>query len=184
MEVTLRGEPTTKNPARAGFQVLPWSYGKSIWRPRSELNRRTRICSPLHNHSATRPDDVLHLTGTWPENNEAPRTGLHLETWSGKRDSNPRPRPWQGRALPTELFPLELWRPRSELNRRTRICSPLHNHSATRPDDVLHLTGTWPENNEAPRTGLHLETWSGKRDSNPRPRPWQGRALPTELFPR
>ena len=25
--------------------------------------------------------------------------------WSGKRDSNPRPRPWQGRALPTELFP-------------------------------------------------------------------------------
>src|SRR2546421_8497218 len=22
------------------------------------------------------------------------------ETWSGKRDSNPRPRPWQGRALP------------------------------------------------------------------------------------
>jgi hypothetical protein len=27
-------------------------------------------------------------------------------------------------------------------------------------------------------------TWSGKRDSNSRPRPWQGRALPTELFPR
>ena len=27
------------------------------------------------------------------------------QTLSGKRDSNPRPRPWQGRALPTELFP-------------------------------------------------------------------------------
>ena len=26
-------------------------------------------------------------------------------TGSGKRDSNSRPRPWQGRALPTELFP-------------------------------------------------------------------------------
>lgn len=25
------------------------------WRPRSESNRRTRICSPLHDHSATRP---------------------------------------------------------------------------------------------------------------------------------
>jgi hypothetical protein len=25
---------------------------------------------------------------------------------------------------------------------------------------------------------------SEKRDSNPRPRPWQGRALPTELFSR
>src|SRR5262249_29061832 len=27
--------------------------------------------------------------------------------WSGKRDSNPRRPPWQGGALPTELFPLE-----------------------------------------------------------------------------
>ena len=26
-------------------------------------------------------------------------------TQSGKRDSNPRPQPWQGCALPTELFP-------------------------------------------------------------------------------
>ena len=29
-----------------------------------------------------------------------------FKIWSGKRDSNSRPRPWQGRALPTELFPL------------------------------------------------------------------------------
>ncbi len=28
------------------------------------------------------------------------------------------------------------------------------------------------------------EKWSGKRDSNPRHPPWQGGALPTELFPR
>ena len=27
---------------------------------------------------------------------------------SGKRDSNSRPRPWQGRALPTELLPQNL----------------------------------------------------------------------------
>ncbi len=26
--------------------------------------------------------------------------------------------------------------------------------------------------------------WSGKRDSNPQPLPWQGNALPIELFPR
>ena len=25
--------------------------------------------------------------------------------WSGKGDSNSRPQPWQGYALPTELFP-------------------------------------------------------------------------------
>lgn len=30
-----------------------------------------------------------------------------LKKWSGKRGSNSRPRPWQGRALPTELFPLK-----------------------------------------------------------------------------
>src|SRR5262245_53418294 len=29
-----------------------------------------------------------------------------------------------------------------------------------------------------------LEIWSGKRVSNSRPQPWQGCALPTELFPR
>jgi hypothetical protein len=27
------------------------------------------------------------------------------KAWSGKRDSNSRPQPWQGCALPTELFP-------------------------------------------------------------------------------
>ena len=30
--------------------------------------------------------------------------GLKNE-WSGRRDSNPRPLPWQGNALPTELLP-------------------------------------------------------------------------------
>lgn len=31
-----------------------------------------------------------------------------LGTWSGKRDLNPRPLPWQGNALPTELFPQKI----------------------------------------------------------------------------
>lgn len=29
--------------------------------------------------------------------------------WSGKRDSNPRPLPWQGNALPAELFPQNIF---------------------------------------------------------------------------
>ena len=35
------------------------------------------------------------------------KTSLFTEriSLSGRRDSNPRPRPWQGRALPTELLP-------------------------------------------------------------------------------
>jgi hypothetical protein len=28
-----------------------------------------------------------------------------VKNWSGKRDSNSRPQPWQGCALPAELFP-------------------------------------------------------------------------------
>ena len=31
---------------------------------------------------------------------------------------------------------------------------------------------------------LEFKKKSGKRDSDPRPQPWQGCALPTELFPR
>src|SRR5690606_16941805 len=31
--------------------------------------------------------------------------GCLKRIWSGKRDSNSRPQPWQGCALPTELFP-------------------------------------------------------------------------------
>ena len=27
-----------------------------------------------------------------------------VEKWSGRRDSNPRPRPWQGRILPLNYF--------------------------------------------------------------------------------
>ncbi len=32
---------------------------------------------------------------------------VELDDWSGRRDSNPRHRPWQGRTLPAELLPLE-----------------------------------------------------------------------------
>ena len=34
-------------------------------------------------------------------------SGPHWEEWSGRRDSNPRPSPWQGDALPTEPLPPE-----------------------------------------------------------------------------
>ena len=50
---------------------------------------------------------------------------LKLNTFysSGKRDSDPRPQPWQGCALPTELFPLFHFR---EVKRR-RLELPRHN---------------------------------------------------------
>ena len=38
---------------------------------------------------------------------KAANSGLCQVIWSGKRDSNSRPQPWQGCALPAELFPLK-----------------------------------------------------------------------------
>ena len=35
----------------------------------------------------------------------AVRSGASDKKWSGKRGSNPPPQPWQGCALPNELFP-------------------------------------------------------------------------------
>src|SRR3982074_3410966 len=44
---------------------------------------------------------------TWPQTTKPPDGGLSFndrfameKIWSGRRGSNPRPRPWQGRALP------------------------------------------------------------------------------------
>lgn len=47
------------------------------WRPGSELNRRTRLCRPLHNHSATRPVGLCSLTEATAghRSNETPSTG-------------------------------------------------------------------------------------------------------------
>ncbi len=53
-----------------------------------------RFCRPLPYHLATAP----MKRGRWTVDHR-------LAPQSGKRDSNPRPQPWQGCALPTELFP-------------------------------------------------------------------------------
>ncbi len=42
-----------KNPPAAGFKAGLSPVAQ--WRPRSESNRRTRLCRPLHDHSATWP---------------------------------------------------------------------------------------------------------------------------------
>ena len=72
--------------------------------------------------------------------------------------------------------PLQYLRPESNRHARNghRILSP-----ARLPIPPLrHLLTLYK------KSRLVIGTLSGKRDSNSRPRPWQGRALPTELFPR
>ena len=70
-----------------------------IWRRGPESNRTNRICNPGHNRFATAPG--IHIPLTKKGSNCYPFCG----NWSGKRVSNSRPQPWQGCALPTELFP-------------------------------------------------------------------------------
>ena len=41
--------------------------------------------------------------------------------WSGQRDSNSRHLPWQGSALPTELYPHLIWCRRKDLNPRPSL---------------------------------------------------------------
>ena len=65
------------------------------WRRRPDLNRGSRFCRPLPYHLATAPTRCV-LAGFYADNfRHAPG-----RKWSGKRDSNPRLRPWQGRTLP------------------------------------------------------------------------------------
>ena len=92
----------------------------SVWRLGSESNRRTRLCRPLHDHSATQPKGPPNRGSTRGDGEgpsqkrqnpfapaiEQEGPGVSWRSnWSGKRDSNSRPQPWQGCALPTELFP-------------------------------------------------------------------------------
>ena len=58
----------------------------------------------------------FHHQSSLPCRLPAAASGRGWVTLSGKRDSNSRPRPWQGRALPTELFP-QL----NPLERKTRL---------------------------------------------------------------
>ncbi len=84
------------------------------------------------------------------------RLELMTSSVSGKRATNCANRP----------------RWRRDSNPCARICSPLPRLSATPPVRTgLAAAGTRP-------------TPSGRRDSNPRPSPWQGDALPTEPRPR
>jgi hypothetical protein len=72
---------------------------------------------------------------TLPNVPHAPRAAH----WSGKRDSNPRPRAWKARALPTELFPLSgifWWRGEDSNLRRHKpadLQSAPFGHSGTSP---------------------------------------------------
>jgi hypothetical protein len=51
------------------------------------------------------PQDFKSCVSTNSTTRALKKLSVEESSLSGKRDSDPRPRPWQGRALPTELFP-------------------------------------------------------------------------------
>src|SRR5438477_6746211 len=77
---------------------------RKIWRRGSESNRRIKVLQtsplPLGYRALQLPKFSL-TSGNSPSDGKAlAGAGLGPEFWSGRRDLNPRLRPWQGRTLP------------------------------------------------------------------------------------
>ena len=102
------------------------------WRRRADSNRRVKVLqtSPLPlGYGATKKQPRHqtqnvrtarhHLKDLCPSAAGTTMPRSHSNSPSGKRDSNPRHQPWQGCALPTELFPQLM--PNMTIN-----ISPLH----------------------------------------------------------
>ena len=89
-----------KSLVSTNFTIRANTELQDLWRRDPESNRGTRLCRPLHNHSAIAPRQETKAGNKRGESNAFP-----LEIWSGRRVSNSRPIPWQGIALPTELLP-------------------------------------------------------------------------------
>ncbi len=64
----------------------------------------SRIRTSVHGSKVRCPTTRRRGSGSFLES--LPGTS-RAKKWSGRRDSNPRPSPWQGDALPTEPLPLE-----------------------------------------------------------------------------
>ena len=134
----------------------------------------------LHNYAKL--TDIVPRTGLEPAclSTLAPETSASTIPppgqlpLSGKRGSNSRPQPWQGCALPTELFPrfCETWHFRQRSLRESKLSHSLARKFRIDTQRFVLLTK------------IQNFKESGKRGSNSRPQPWQGCALPTELFPR
>jgi hypothetical protein len=94
----------------------------------------------------------------------------------GRLESTPTPPAPRTRARPKSL--IVFWRPRPESNRRTRICSPLRHHSATRPPGQLDIG--LPD----PKQACRCRCGGGRRMSGAAPapafagrHPWASHAL-------
>src|SRR3569833_4326432 len=76
---------------------------------RGKIGGRGRNRTDVHGFAGrcitTLPLSLRRASPRLPHYDSAQENVLIVKRWSGKRDSNSRPQPWQGCALPTELFP-------------------------------------------------------------------------------
>src|SRR5205085_721815 len=96
--------------------------------------------------------------------------------WSRRRDSNPRRPPWQGNRRCFEVSR----DPAAYIAAARRVGvgdGPRGRTEGVEPRPAF--SGWYWSASVSPG-----DSWSGRRDSNPRPPPWQGGALPTEPRPR
>src|SRR5256886_2826148 len=98
--------------------------------------------------------------------------------WSGRRESNPRPRAWKARALPPELLPRLEWRGEdSNLRRHTPadLQSAPFGHLGTSPHMASRRASRWSESNRRPAdyksAALPLSYIGGPGRPIARPRP-------------
>src|SRR6058998_1299366 len=63
-----------------------------------------------------------HLATPPYESKGVPDTPISRYRWSGKRDSNPRPQPWQGCALPLSYSREVDFRAAANSNKRIALC--------------------------------------------------------------
>ena len=107
----------------------PWARGESTGEARRVMAEKVaRSLRPKRRRSGfgIEGEGVVH------EQNACQQGRFYYLRGRRKRDRKSLSRPWQGGAAPADRCPRD-WRLRSESNRRTRLCRPLHDHSATQP---------------------------------------------------
>jgi hypothetical protein len=87
----------------------------AFWRRGAESNRRIEVLQ-----TSALPLGYRAPGTSLAGQTQSPRTGRGREFWSGRRGSNPRLRPWQGRTLPLSYSRASLIITKRNIKRQTR----------------------------------------------------------------
>jgi hypothetical protein len=91
-------------PSATTWAGVPSRRALGTTSPRRQVGCPSRIRTSVHGSKVRCPTTRRRGSGRRPR--EIPGA-CRARKWSGRRDSNPRPSPWQGDALPTEPLPLD-----------------------------------------------------------------------------